>query len=156
MIFKITMKIILILTSFLFFACPAAAEVWSSPEAAMTRAYGEGCRFQARSLTLTAAESRDLELKSGARVLDPCIHYFEVWAEGGPKGLALMDEEMGKHQAISLLVSLDLQARILRLEVLVYRERYGAGVRAAKFTGQFEGKVALDPLRIGKDLDAVS
>src|SRR5205823_2791049 len=71
-------------------------------------------------------------------------------------GYALVDEEMGKHQPITFLVAMDGQARIKSMQVLVYRERYGGAVRLPRFTEQFKGKTGKDPLRVGRDIDAVS
>ena len=39
---------------------------------------------------------------------------------------------------------------------MVYREPRGDEVRDPRFRKQFEGKTAQDPLRLGRDIDAVS
>jgi hypothetical protein len=60
------------------------------------------------------------------------------------------------HEPITYAVKFGLDGRIERVEVMVYREAYGSEVRGAVFTNQFKGKDWRSPLRIDRDLRAVS
>ena len=43
-----------------------------------------------------------------------------------------------------------------RVEIMVYREPRGDEVRDVRFRKQFQGKTSQDPLRLNRDIDAVS
>lgn len=76
-------------------------------------------------------------------------------ADGSP-AYAIIDEQLGQHEPITFAVLLDAAAHVERLEVLVYREAYGDGVRAPAFRDQFRGLGPDAPMRPGKDIRIVS
>lgn len=160
MIFKIMKRQLLLLSLFCVSLCflkaSARAEVLAGREEVLRRVYGENCQWVPRPVTLTAAEKGSLEKRLGSRLLSSFCDLWEIRCHGRLEGIALVDEEWGKHQPITFLVAMDSHSRIKHVELLVYRERYGGGVRAGRFTGQFKDKSSADPLKIGKDLDAVS
>jgi hypothetical protein len=71
-------------------------------------------------------------------------------------GYAVIDDEPGLHQPITFATRLSPRGAVERLEIMVYREPRGDEVRDARFRKQFEGKTAQDPLRVNRDIDAVS
>lgn len=77
-------------------------------------------------------------------------------APGAPAGYALIDEQNGQHEPITFGVKLRVDATIERIEVMVYREAYGDGVRAESFRGQFTGLSFRAPMRAGKEIRIVS
>lgn len=71
-------------------------------------------------------------------------------------GYAIMDDEKGQHLPISFAVMFDAKGRILRQEVMAYRERFGDEIRDPRFREQFVGKVLQDVLREGEEIIAIS
>ena len=69
---------------------------------------------------------------------------------------ALIDEQNGQHEPITFGVKLRPDATIERIEVMVYREAYGDGVRAESFRSQFAGLNFRSPMRAGKEIQIVS
>ena len=65
-------------------------------------------------------------------------------------------EEMGKHGPIRLTVTIYDSSYVRHVEVLDMREVKGNGIKKREFLDQFNGKSANDPLRIGRDIDAVT
>lgn len=76
-------------------------------------------------------------------------------ATGAP-AYAIIDEQLGLHEPITFAVLLDGTATIRQLELMVYREAYGDGVRAPAFRDQFRGLGLSAPMRPGKDIRIVS
>ncbi len=74
----------------------------------------------------------------------------------GTAAYAIIDDQLGLHEPITFAVLLDAHAHVERLEVMVYREAYGDGVRALTFTRQFHGLGVAAPMRPGKDIRIVS
>lgn len=71
-------------------------------------------------------------------------------------GYAIIDNQIGKTEPITYLVGMTPQGKVARVEILVYRETHGLGVRSERFTRQFVGKGSKNPLKIGEDLANVS
>lgn len=71
-------------------------------------------------------------------------------------GYAIVDEEKGEHMPITFAVKLSPVGKVLRQEVVVYREARGDEVRDQRFRAQFVGKGANDPIDTGADINVVS
>ena len=82
--------------------------------------------------------------------------WFVVSEHDAPVGYALIDEQLGQHEPITFGVQLRPDATIERIEVMVYREMYGDGVRSERFRTQFVGLDFANPMRAGKEIQIVS
>ncbi|MCZ6602552.1 MAG: FMN-binding protein [Planctomycetota bacterium] len=76
--------------------------------------------------------------------------------DGKPDGYALILDEKGKFLPITFLVGVDPGGKVKMVEILKYREPIGGEVRHPRFTRQFKGKKASDPIRIRKDIKNIS
>ena len=74
----------------------------------------------------------------------------------GKAAIVILDDQRGQHEPIDfgVLIARDLTVR--RVEILVYREAYGDGVKSPAFRKQFVGLNPRSPLRPGKDIQIVS
>jgi hypothetical protein len=79
-------------------------------------------------------------------------------AQAGDKllGLFVVDHVIGKHLYIDYAVALDTTGRVMRVEILQYRESYGGEVREPSWLGQFVGKTSSSPLKVGSDIRNIS
>jgi len=71
-------------------------------------------------------------------------------------GLFVVDHVIGKHLYIDYAVALDTMGRVLRVDILQYRESYGGEVREPSWLAQFVGKTSSSPLRVGRDVRNIS
>ncbi|MEE8410178.1 MAG: FMN-binding protein [Myxococcota bacterium] len=71
-------------------------------------------------------------------------------------GYAVIDEEIGQHLPITFAVALAPDGSVRRTEVMAYHEAYGSDIRQERFRAQFVGKRVGDPVRVGRDIQAVS
>ena len=82
---------------------------------------------------------------------------FYVATSGGRiDGYAFIDEEKGEHLPITFAVKLSPQGKVMRQEIVVYREARGDEVRDERFRAQFVGKSASDAIETDQDIQAVS
>jgi len=81
---------------------------------------------------------------------------FVAQTQGRVDGYAVIDDEVGLHQPITFATRLSSRGMVERVEIMVYREPRGDEVRDARFRKQFEGRTAQDPMRLDRDIDAVS
>ncbi len=79
-------------------------------------------------------------------------------AQAGDKllGLFVVDHVIGKHLYIDYAVALDPGGRVLRVDILQYRESYGGEVREPSWLAQFVGKTSSSPLKVGSDIRNIS
>jgi Na+-translocating ferredoxin:NAD+ oxidoreductase RnfG subunit len=79
-------------------------------------------------------------------------------AQAGDKllGLFVLDHVIGKHLYIDYAVALDINGRVMRVEILQYRESYGGEVREGGWLAQFVGKGSGSALKVGGDIRNIS
>jgi hypothetical protein len=79
-------------------------------------------------------------------------------AHAGDKllGLFVVDHVIGKHLYIDYAVALDPTGRVIRVDILQYRESYGGEVREPGWLAQFAGKTIGSPLKVGSDIRNIS
>ena len=71
-------------------------------------------------------------------------------------GWFIIDQVVGKHEMIDLAVALTNEGKVKGIEVLRYREAYGAGVRHPKWLAQFLGKDHTERLQLGAQIHNIS
>ena len=74
----------------------------------------------------------------------------------GTDAVAVLDEQIGQHEPISIATLVGTDLKVRRVEVMVYREAYGEAVRAPAFRGQFVGLGLSSPMRAGREIQVVS
>lgn len=148
---KMRIKIILplLLTGL---SLPARAYTWFTEDSLMA-SFFPGQAPVREAWTPTATEAAAFKALVGYA---PPEAGYEWWHAPDDGGLALIDEQLGQHEPITFGVKLRPDCSIDRIEVMVYREQYGDGVRAEAFRRQFVGKDASSPMRAGKDIQIVS
>ncbi|MFO1304118.1 MAG: FMN-binding protein [Burkholderiales bacterium] len=133
----------------------AYAAEYLSVEAAQRAAFPEATAFVAVPRALDAAARRklaDVANPPGAR--DPLV--WRATGSGGPLGLFMVDAVIGKQEYITYSVAFDNAGRILRLDVLQYRETHGYEIRNDRWRAQFVGKSAADPVALNSDIANIS
>jgi len=82
-----------------------------------------------------------------------------IWeARAGERrlGWLIVDQVIGKTEAITFALALGPDGAVTSLEILDYREAHGSEVRLPAWRRQFVGKRAADPVRIGSDIRNIS
>lgn len=137
----------------LLFAGPAQAYVYSTREQLLAAFFPAPTEVVARRF------APDAERLRAALGYAPPKESWEIHVgrqAGAVSGYAVFDQQLGQHEPIDFAVWLDAAGRVGRVEVMVYREPYGDGVRAAAFRRQFEGLGPESPMRPGREIKVVS
>jgi Na+-translocating ferredoxin:NAD+ oxidoreductase RnfG subunit len=114
-------------------ASPAHAVVYLSIEAAQKQAFPSATRFVDNGSSTWKAQAGDKLI-----------------------GLFVLDHVIGKHLYIDYAVALDTNGRVMRVEILQYRESYGGEVREPGWLAQFVGKTSGSALKVGSDIRNIS
>jgi FMN-binding domain len=116
------------------------------------------------SITSPALAVQYLTIDAAQKLAFPPANRFVqngglTWkAQAGDRllGLFVVDHVIGKHLYIDYAVSLDPTGRVMRVDILQYRESYGGEVREPGWLGQFVGKTGSSPLKVGGDIRNIS
>jgi electron transport complex protein RnfG len=133
-----------------------AETTYYTPRALLADFFPRSERVTFRTFTLDPSVKARLSQRLGYAPAKDRYTVFIATTQGHVDGYAVIDDEPGLHQPITFATRLSPRGAVERLEIMVYREPRGDEVRDARFRKQFEGKTAQDPLRLSRDIDAVS
>jgi Na+-translocating ferredoxin:NAD+ oxidoreductase RnfG subunit len=137
-------------------AVPAAyATEYLSVEAAQRAAFPDATAFVPVPLQLDAdARARLAEVAHPPGARDPRI--WRAMAGTQRLGTFFADAVIGKQEYIGYALAVDLAGRVLRLDVLDYRETHGWEIRNERWRSQFAGKTSADPVEVSRDIANIS
>src|SRR6266403_477084 len=130
------------MTSWVRLTLPAAVVASVSPS------------YAVQYLTIDAAQK--LAFPAANRFVENGGLTWKAQAADKLLGLFVVDHVIGKHLYIDYAVALDPGGRVLRVEILQYRESYGGEVRGAGWLAQFVGKTRGSSLEFNKDIRNIS
>lgn len=139
----------------LVFVPAAYATQYLSVEAAQRAAFPDATAFVSVPLMLDA----DARTHLGAVARPPGARDPRVWramADEQVLGTFYVDAVIGKQEYIGYALALDAAGRVLRLDILDYRETHGWEIRNERWRAQFIGKNAADPVEVGRDIANIS
>jgi hypothetical protein len=110
--------------------------------------------YAVQYLTIDAAQK--LTFPSANRFVENGGLTWKAQAADKLLGLFVVDHVIGKHLYIDYAVALDPTGRVMRVEILQYRESYGGEVREPGWLAQFAGKTSSSPLKVGSDIRNIS
>lgn len=134
--------------------------VYLSADEALKLAFPSASRFDAVDVPVSPEIRAALSDKLGEPFTAEHVEIRRAFAaEAGAEklaGRAVLNDDVGKYRPITYLVAVDPAGKVVRVELLVYRESHGGQVRGRGFLEQYEGKGSGDPIRVGKDITSIS
>lgn len=127
----------------------------SLPEA-LRICFPEATTFEERAFTVSTEQARTVADRSGVKTRPGRGRYWVVRRGAESLGVVIWDKVLGKHQWIDYVVAIDPAGAVKQVEVLEYRERYGAQIRDPQWRAQFRGKTAGDPFKLNEDIHNIS
>lgn len=131
--------------------CPAWAVTYLSIAQAQQAIFPQATLHKLE-VELTAGQRKDIEKTSGVKMRSQKLAVWKV--EGG--GWFLVDEVIGKHEFITYALGLNADGSVKQMEVMDYRENYGAEVRRSEWRKQFTGKTHGAKLKLDDDIQSIS
>jgi Na+-translocating ferredoxin:NAD+ oxidoreductase RnfG subunit len=102
-------------------AVPAAAKVFLSVDEALKLAFPDG-KVERKTAYLTTEQVRRARELSGVEVPSALVTYYVARRNGQPAGTAYVDTHRVRTLPETLLVVVDPQGRVARVEVVAFRE----------------------------------
>lgn len=157
---RITFKIVRVLVLLLLavvglMPASARAYVYFSRDA-LTASFFGPAEVETVTFAPDSAQRAAIEASLGYKLPKPSYEILIARDAGQVSGYAIIDEQVGQHDPITFGLRFDAEGRVLRVEVMVYREPYGDGIRSPVFLGQFAGKDEASAMKLGKDVRIVS
>jgi Na+-translocating ferredoxin:NAD+ oxidoreductase subunit G len=109
-----------------------------------------------KKVELDPAEKQRLQHRLGYEPSRGSYTFYVATSGGHVDGYAFIDEEKGEHLPITFAVKLSPDGKVMRQEIVIYREARGDEVRDERFRAQFVGKSARDAIATDQDIVAVS
>jgi hypothetical protein len=134
----------------------AAAYVYFTPDALYASFFPSADAGEDVTFTPDAGQRDALKALLGYDLPKPSYTVHVARQGGAVVGYALVDEQNGQHEPITFGVLVAPDGTVKRVEIMVYREPYGDGVRSSAFRAQFTGLAAASPMRAGREINIVS
>jgi Na+-translocating ferredoxin:NAD+ oxidoreductase RnfG subunit len=131
-------------------------EVYLTEEQALKILFPKSQKIHSEELRLTPQQKARIEERIGWKFPEDSFKAFTAESNGKVDGYAVIQETIGKHRPITYIVGITPEGKVFTVEILVYRESKGSEIRRKRFNAQYEGKTALDPIRINKDIINIS
>lgn len=145
----------LLLTALLLAALhPGAAKVFVSVDEALKLAF-PGCEVARRTAFLTPEQVRHARELAGVEVPSALLNYYVAARGGQPAGTAYFDTHRVRTLPETLMIVVDPQGRVGRIEVLSFREPEEYMPRGAWYQ-QFLGKTLVPDLQLKRDIRPVT
>jgi Na+-translocating ferredoxin:NAD+ oxidoreductase RnfG subunit len=127
-------------------------DVYLTEEQALKILFPKAQAIRAEEHLLTPEQKSRIQDRIGWKFPEESFRCFKAETNGKVDGFAVIQETIGKHRPITYMVGVTPDGRVSEIEILVYRESKGSEVRMKRFNSQYEGKTAIDPIRINKDI----
>ena len=151
------MRVALVAAVTVFAAAPTSAFAvdYLSAEQAARLMFPDADAFEARTVTLDAAQMQQLQAQ-GVRARSAAWSVRVARRSGVALGFVVTDDVIGKVELISYAVGIGLDGTVRQIEILSYRESHGFEVRLPAWRKQFVGKGSNAALRVGEDIANIS
>jgi Na+-translocating ferredoxin:NAD+ oxidoreductase RnfG subunit len=130
--------------------------VYLNEEQAIKLVFPSSERVSKESKELSAQQQAQIEQKLRLRLDGPQQQIYRGETAGKTDGYAMIVNEIGKEQFITFIVGITPEFRVKKVALMVFRETRGAEVEDQRFTNQFRGKSARDPLQIDADIIGIT
>jgi Na+-translocating ferredoxin:NAD+ oxidoreductase RnfG subunit len=128
-------------------ASTARAEVYATEEQALKIVFPKATQVTREVKSLTPEQREKLQKDSHLHFPEREYTFLVT-----PQGRALVMNEVGKSEAITFMVGIGQDGKISDVVVMEFRESRGWEVKEKRFTSQFKGKKAKDPIRVNQDI----
>ncbi|MBL1214100.1 MAG: FMN-binding protein [Ignavibacteriae bacterium] len=152
------MKILLILLILIinFAGTICAGEIKDRSEEIINSTFSGPVFNDAKKFMIPVELLSEVQKKCKQKFYKNYVYYWKIEEAGSLKAIAVLDNVYGKSMPITFMVIFDLDGKIIRSEIVKYREQYGGGVSSDQWNEQFKNKNSESSFNIGSDIAAIS
>lgn len=149
------MRTVIVITLLLSFGLYANS-IQETCEASLLHYFGSEAKLKFSYFPIPPALKLGIEQTARQRFFKDKIYYWKISDHDSTVALAALDNVMGKAMPITILVIFDKQGRILKSEIVKYRESIGGEVSNSRWLKQFIGLSQADFLDPKTRIDGIS
>ncbi len=145
------------LWSFLLYAPLGWSQtIYIKPDEALKQVFKNSEKVSRESKQINPERKRALEKKLGTALKKTTWNFYIAKTGNTVDGYALLDQELGKTEPITVMTAIFPNGEVQEVEILVYREPIGSEVHEKSFLKQYKGKKITDPIRLNQDIIPIS
>ena len=131
-------------------------EVKNNCEKIIENYFGKSVVYSFSEYQISTGLKSKIENSTGQRFFKEQIVVWEIIENDSLKALGLLDNVYGKSLPITFMVLFDLEGRVLKADIVKYREPYGGGVAERNWLNQFLGFDGNSTYKLGDDIQSIS
>lgn len=140
----------------LMITCYSYAKVYTTAEESIKKIFLASQTVETKEIKLTEDKKKNIEKRLGCEISETSFVFYIGKTKEEINGYSIVLNETGKHGSITFIITINPDGKIKDIAVLESREVKGAKIAKKRFLRQFIGKSLKDPLRLRKDIDAVT
>jgi Na+-translocating ferredoxin:NAD+ oxidoreductase RnfG subunit len=134
----------------------AYAVQYMSVAEAQHSAFADASEFAPIALDRAALDAAAAAVPESSLGGDWSPKAWQARKDGAALGWLIVDQVIGKAEAITYALAIDAHGTVLGVDVLEYRETHGSEIRMPAWRKQFVGKTVQDPVRLDSDIHNIS
>jgi len=146
----------------LFYIVPTAlvmsayAEDYINEPQAQKLIFPSSTEFIKKTIQLSDDQVDKIKSLAGVKQRNKKPQIWEVKEKTKTLGWFYIDEVVGKHEFISFAIGLDVNGKVLGVEIMSYRETKGGEIRNETWRKFFKGKTLSDPFKLDNDIPNIT
>jgi Na+-translocating ferredoxin:NAD+ oxidoreductase RnfG subunit len=145
-----------ILFILLGFVIVSANDIKSDVEEIIKKEFSTQSEFSLNKYLIPDNSRIQTENQVQQKFFDKYVYIWTICSQDSLKGYAFLDNTYGKSLPITFLVLFSPSGKIIRVDVVRYREPYGGAIRSRNWLDQFISKSGIDYFRVDKEIDSIS
>ncbi len=130
--------------------------IFQPHDQAIEHAFADADTTWSEIWTLDDEDRWALGEKLGETVTENSIEFHRGRRSSQDLGWVLVLDEIGLHAPITHLIKVGPDRRVSEVQVLVFRETRGDGIKRSRFLRQFRGKSLKNRMGLGRGIDGVT
>ena len=133
-----------------------ASEINDKTEAAILSAFGDDIRMEEKLYPISKELKTKIQNIAKQVFFRNEVYVWKIFRNDSTVGFAILDNVKGKSLPITFLVIFNSEGKIIKSEIIKYREQIGGEIGSEKWNEQFIGKNAKSGFLPGEDIHGIS
>jgi Na+-translocating ferredoxin:NAD+ oxidoreductase RnfG subunit len=108
--------------------------------------------IEKKEFSLSTEKKKIIQKRLKRKIKENSFNFFIGKKDGKDQKYAIILDEQGKHFPMTFIVSLDNNAVVEQVAVMVYREKKGDAIKRKRFLNQFKNKSSKDSIEVDNDI----
>jgi len=133
-----------------------ATDIKTDVEEIINSEFTSHCELTLHKYSLPDELKTKTENQVRQKFFDTYVYVWKICQQDSLQGFAVLDNTYGKSQPITFLAIYSPTGKIIRVDIIRYREPYGGAISSRRWLNQFSGKSGHDKFKVDKDIDSIS